>query len=176
VIIFSRDLNNGFQGNQLGKLAVLLAAVSYSFASVYARKTTKGYAPAIQAIAPLIGADILIWGITPLVEAPLKLPSLPVTWLAILWLGVMGVAIAYLLFFYLLHSVGPTRTVLVTYVFPLVGVALGVIFLDERLDWRLLLGAALVVGSIVIVNRKTSNETGRSPALEIKKAVDLQRK
>jgi drug/metabolite transporter (DMT)-like permease len=42
---------------------------------------------------------------------------------------------------------------LVSYIFPLVGVALGIIFLDEHLDWHLIAGAILVVGSIVMVNR-----------------------
>jgi drug/metabolite transporter (DMT)-like permease len=79
---------------------------------------------------------------------------LPITWLAIAWLGLVGTCIAYLLYFYLLHSIGPTRTTMVTYVFPLVGVALGVIFLSETLDINLLMGGALVVGSIIIVNWK----------------------
>jgi drug/metabolite transporter (DMT)-like permease len=94
-----------------------------------------------------------MWGATSLVEAPINLPQRPLTWLAVLWLGVMGVGVAYLLYFHLLHSVGPTRTLLVTYVFPLVGVLLGVIFLKESLDWNLGLGAGLVVGSIAMVNR-----------------------
>jgi len=45
--------------------------------------------------------------------------------------------------------------VLVTYVFPLVGVALGVLFLKEKIDWHLLAGGGLVVSSIVVVNRKS---------------------
>jgi drug/metabolite transporter (DMT)-like permease len=61
--------------------------------------------------------------------------------------------VAFLLYYYLLHSVGPTRTVLVTYVFPLVGVALGAIFLKEVIDWRLLVGGGMVVSSIILVNR-----------------------
>jgi len=44
---------------------------------------------------------------------------------------------------------------LVIYVFPLVGVVLGVIFLDELLDWQLVVGGALVVGSIVFVNTRS---------------------
>jgi len=82
------------------------------------------------------------------------LPRLPLTWLALVWLGVLGVALAYLLYFYLLHSIGPTRTTLVTYVFPLVGVALGVIFLNEVLDWRLVAGTVLVIGSIIWSNAR----------------------
>lgn len=161
LILFGRDANNGFEGSLVGKGAVLLAAVFYAFASVYARRTTKGLAPAVQAIVPLLGADLLLWGAAPIVEAPLTLPRLPITWLAIVWLGVIGVAVAYLLFFYLLHSIGPTRTTLVTYVFPLVGVALGVLFLNERLDWNLIGGTILIVGSIMIVNRKPALPAGK---------------
>jgi drug/metabolite transporter (DMT)-like permease len=153
VLLVSRDLGVASRGNILGQAAVLAAAVCYAFASVFARRTTQGLQPSVQALVPLLGADLLLWMMVPLVESPVTLPSLPITWFALVWLGVLGVAVAFLLFFYLLHSVGPTRTVLVTYVFPLVGVALGVIFLGERLDWQLVGGAALVISSVIIVNR-----------------------
>ena len=154
LLLMSRDSGGAVRSSLLGQGAVLAAVVSYAFASVYARHTTKGLPPALQAMLPLLGADALLWVLAPAVEAPLALPSLPLTWLAIAWLGVMGVAVAYFLYFYLLHSVGPTRTVLVTYLFPLVGVTLGALFLRERLDWRLVAGGALVVSSIVVVNTK----------------------
>jgi drug/metabolite transporter (DMT)-like permease len=93
-----------------------------------------------------------LWALVGISERPVTLPQLPITWVSLVWLGVLGSGIAFLLYFYLIHSVGPTRTTLVTYVFPLVGIALGVIFLNESLDWRLALGALLILGSIVVVN------------------------
>lgn len=152
IVLFSRDLGAGAQGNILGQAAVLIAALCYAVSSVFARRTTKGLSPTIQALVPFFGADLILWLMVPVTESPVILPGEQLTWFAILWLGVMGTALAYLMYFYLLHSVGPTRTVLVTYVFPLVGVALGVIFLNERLDWQLLAGAALVIASVVMVN------------------------
>jgi drug/metabolite transporter (DMT)-like permease len=155
VVLVSRDAQAGkvmLTGNLIGQGAVLLAALSYATATVYARRTTHGLPPPVQAVMPLLGADLLLWALAPVVEAPLALPHKTLTWLAILWLGLMGVMLAYFLYFYLLHSVGPTRTMLVSYIFPLVGVALGIIFLHEQLDWRLAAGAILVVGSIVVVN------------------------
>ncbi len=106
------------------------------------------------ALVPLIGADLFLWGITPIVESPFTLPTLPITWVAIVWLGLLGTCVAFLLYYYLLHSVGPTRTTLVTYVFPLVGLILGVVFLNELLDWHLLVGSILIVGSILVVNTR----------------------
>lgn len=155
VALFSRDLFSGPRGSLLGQMAVLLASISYAFASVFARRTTKDVSLVIRALVPLLGADLLMWTLVPVFESPVSLPQLPLTWFSIVWLGVLGVAVAFLLYFYLLHSVGPTRTVLVTYIFPLVGVALGVIFLNERLDWQLLAGTMLIIASVVMVNTRS---------------------
>jgi len=149
-----RDLNGNFQINLLGQGAILLASLSYGWSVTFARKTTQQVDPLIRALVPLFGADFLIWIIMPVVEKPIAFPMLPITWIAVIWLGVLGVAVAFILYFYLLHTVGPTRTTLVTYVFPLVGVLLGVIFLGEHLDWNLAAGAILIISSIAIVNRK----------------------
>jgi drug/metabolite transporter (DMT)-like permease len=154
VLLFSRDLLAGPQGSLLGQMAVLLASISYAFASVFARRTTRGLSPVVQALVPLLSADLLLWTLAPAAESPLTLPQLPLTWLSLIWLGVLGTGAAFLLYFYLLHSVGPTRTVLVTYIFPLVGVALGVIFLNESLDWQLMAGAVMVSASVVLVNTR----------------------
>ncbi len=155
VVLFSRDLFSGPRGSLLGQMAVLLASISYAFASVFARRTTKDVSLVIRALVPLLGADLMMWTLVPVFESPVSLPQLPLTWFSIVWLGVLGVAVAFLLYFYLLHSVGPTRTVLVTYIFPLVGVALGVIFLNERLDWQLLAGTMLIIASVVMVNTRS---------------------
>jgi drug/metabolite transporter (DMT)-like permease len=54
--------------------------------------------------------------------------------------------------FYLMHEIGPTRTTMVTYLFPLGGVTLGTIFLKETLTWHIIAGAVLIIGSLVIAN------------------------
>ncbi|HJW91676.1 MAG TPA: DMT family transporter [Anaerolineales bacterium] len=153
IILLLRDLQGSLRSSILGQAAVLVASLFYAGSTVFARRNARGVSPTVQSLVPLLVADAAIWLLAPFVEAPFKAPNLPLTWLAIAWLGLVGSCLAYLLYFYLLHSVGPTRTTLVTYVFPLVGVGLGVIFLQERLDWNLFLGGALVVGSIAVVNR-----------------------
>jgi drug/metabolite transporter (DMT)-like permease len=157
VVLLLRDLDlaSGLSnGNAIGQGAVLLAALFYASSGVFARRNTQGLSPIVQALVPLVVADSAIWLAAPVAEAPFALPKLPLTWLAIIWLGLVGSCFAYMLYYYLIHSVGPTRTTLVTYVFPLVGVALGVIFLNELLDWHLLAGGTMVVGSIAIVSAR----------------------
>jgi len=113
-----------------------------------------GLSPRIQSFLQLAWATVLMWGFTLLVDSPVKLPHLPLTWVALLWLGLLGSCVAYIFFFSLLHSIGPTKTTMVTYVLPLVGVILGAIFLKEQLYWQVLLGGAMIISGIAIVNIK----------------------
>jgi drug/metabolite transporter (DMT)-like permease len=64
----------------------------------------------------------------------------------------LGSGLAFVMAFYLIHEIGPTRTTMVTYLFPLGGVLLGVIFLHEQLTWQLVTGAALIILSLVAAN------------------------
>lgn len=153
VVLMVRDLGaDVLRTGLLGQAAVLLAAVSYASASVFARRTMREVSPLVQAFLPMAVADGLVWVAATQAGEPGRLPAIPITWVALLWLGLLGSCVAYLLYFSLLHSVGATRTTMVTYVFPVVGLVLGVLFLKEAADWHLLAGAGLVVASLVVVN------------------------
>ena len=160
IVLVARDFKpGGLQGNALGQLAVLLAAISYAVALTFSRRYLRGTKPVVQSTMILIVASAVMGVVTPVVERPIQLPTLPITWLALLWLGVMGLCVAYLLFFYLNNAWGPTRASLVTYVFPVVGVFLGIIFLNEKPDWNMAIGSALVVAGILVVNLKLRPKT-----------------
>ena len=143
------------EGNRLGQLAVLGGAMSYALANTYSRRYLRNRQPLAQATMTVLVADILLWASAAAFERPLRLPQLPISWVAMLWLGLLGTGIAYLLYFYLINTWGSTRSSLVTYAMPVIGVALGVSFLAEPLDARMMLGTLLVVAGVVLVNRKS---------------------
>ncbi len=152
IVLMGHDLDlAAMRTNIGGQAAVVLAALSYAASAVLARKKLRGIEPLTQAFVPVVSAASLAWVAALVVEGG-GAPSLPITWFALLWLGLLGSCVAYLLYFYLLHHVGPTRATLVTYVFPVVGLVLGVVFLGETLDLGLAIGAALIVGGIAVVN------------------------
>ncbi len=153
IVLVSRDIGpQGLTGDVLGQLAVLLAAISYATAITFSRKHLRGQNPIIQAASSLVIADSAMWLVTPVAERPMVFPAQPLTWLAIAWLGLLGTCLAYILFFSLINAWGATRASLVTYVFPVIGLLLGVLFLHEEADWRLWAGSALVVVSVLVVN------------------------
>jgi len=138
----------------LGQGAMLLASASYGISNVYARVKLRGAAPIVQAFYTMLLADAVMWIVTPVIEPGFTLPKKTLTWVAITWLGMLGAGVCYLIFYHLLHSIGPTRVATVTYAVPVVGVTLGVVFLDEKLDWTMVIGTILIVSGVWYVNRK----------------------
>jgi drug/metabolite transporter (DMT)-like permease len=153
VILLSKDLEPGvIHASLLGQAAVILASMSYAGASVFARTQVHNVSPVANAMLPLIAADTYMWLALPVFESPLRFPALPITWVALVWLGLLGSCVAYLLYFHLIRQWGPTRSTMVTYVFPVVGLILGILFLNEHADWRLIAGSLLIVAGIGVVN------------------------
>src|SRR5574338_178013 len=155
VVLMSKDIGDSL-GSIMGQLAVVLASVFYAGSAVYARKTTEDTPGIVRSVGPLVSATTAMWLGTFLVESPIKIPQLGITWIALLFLGVVGSGVAFILLYYLIHEIGPTRTSMVTYLFPLGGVLLGVAFLDEDLSWQLLAGAVLIIASLVVANWQPS--------------------
>ena len=136
----------------LGQLAVVVASMFYAGSSVYARKSTTEASGIIRGAGPLVSSTAVMWLVAVTVEKPIVIPHLPITWIALLWLGILGSGFAFILNYYLIHEIGPTRTTMVTYLFPLGGVILGVAFLHEQLSWQVLVGGGLIVASLAVAN------------------------
>jgi drug/metabolite transporter (DMT)-like permease len=157
VILMSKDIGASL-GSVLGQLAVVLASVFYAGSAVYARKTTEDTSGIMRSVGPLVSGTAVMWLATFLVESPVQIPQLGITWIALLFLGVLGSGVAFIMLYYLIHEIGPTRTSMVTYLFPLGGVSLGVAFLNEELSWQLMIGAALIVLSLVVANMQPQQQ------------------
>ncbi|MGA7192328.1 MAG: DMT family transporter [Anaerolineales bacterium] len=151
VILISKDIGSSI-GPILGQLAVVVASMFYAGSSVYARKSTTEASGIIRGGGPLVSSTAVMWLAAVTVERPITIPHLPITWIALLWLGILGSGLAFILNYYLIHEIGPTRTTMVTYLFPLGGVILGVAFLHEQLSWQVLVGGALIVASLAVAN------------------------
>lgn len=157
VILMSKDIGASL-GSVLGQLAVVLASAFYAVGAVYARRTTQEMPGIMRSAGPLVPATAVMWLALFLVERPVEIPRLGMTWIALLFLGVLGSGFAFVLSYYLIHEIGPTRTSMVTYLFPLGGVILGVVFLDETLSWQLAAGAVLIVLSLVVANMQSQKQ------------------
>ncbi len=153
-ILISPELGHAVTNSIIGQGAILLATLSYAAATIFARRSGKGLPSQAQALMQVGLAAGMIIPVTLVVEQPLRMPALPITWVALVWLGLLGSCVAYLLFFTLLHNIGPTRTTTVTYTLPLFGVILGAVFLGEPIFFQSILGGLMIISGVLLVNRR----------------------
>ncbi len=167
VIVTSRGLTG--QGSSVaGELALLGAAFSYGCGAVYSRRNVRGLAPIIPAVFQVTFAAIMVGTVAILFEHPWTARPDGQAIFSILWLGILGSGLAYLAVFRLFAHWGATRTTLVAYLIPPVGIVLGFLVLQEPVDGRLVIGTALVIAGVGLVNSRYGRRRlyGRVPSVE----------
>src|SRR5580765_3943659 len=140
------------RGSFSGDIALSGSTISYAFGAVYARRNIHGLRPMIPAIFQ-VGFGLLIVSVLAFVfENPLATQFTPASLFSVIWLGLLGSGLAYLVFFRLLGRWGATRTSMVAYLLPLYGIVLGALVRNEPVDGTMILGTALIVGGVALVN------------------------
>ena len=167
IIITSPGLTSG-NSSITGELALLGAAFSYAVGAVYSRRNVRGLPPMIPAVFQVSFAAIIVSVCALLFEHPWTATPDAEAVFSILWLGIFGSGLAYLLVFRLFQHWGATRTTLIAYVIPPVGIVLGVLVLNEPIDARIVLGTGLVVAGVGLVNSRFGRRRlfGRVPPIE----------
>ena len=164
VIITSRGLS-GDGSSVVGELALLGAAFSYACGAVYSRRNVRGLPPMIPAVFQVTFAAIITGVVALLFEQPWTVTPDAEAIFSILWLGILGSGLAYLFVFRLFAAWGATRTTLVAYLIPVVGIVLGYLVLQEPVDATIIVGTALVIAGIGLVNSRFGRRRlfGRTP-------------
>src|SRR5205823_6431188 len=75
-----------------------------------------------------------------------------IVWLSLLCLGVLSTGAAYIVYYWLIQETGTVRSSLVTYIIPIVGVTAGALFLREGASWNTVLGCAVILLGVGLVN------------------------
>lgn len=136
----------GLGVDTLAQLAIVGAALSYGFASVFGRRLkAMGTSPVMAATGQVTLSAFLMLPLVLIVDQPLSLPMPPGNvWLAMVALAVFSTSLAYILYFRILASAGASNLLLVTFLIPVSAILLGYFFLQERLGLQHLLGMSLI--------------------------------
>ena len=136
-----------------GMVALLGSSFSYAWGNVYARRNVRGLAPLIPAVFQVSFALLIVGTLALTVERPWETATPDAqAWFSVIWLGILGSGMAYLAYFRLLSKWGATRTALVAYLLPIVGIVLGAVVLQEPIGPMLIAGTVLVTAGVALVN------------------------
>ncbi len=131
--------------------AGLAAALLYGVAAHFSKRQLSHVPALVVATDSQIMATLLLIPIAWWVW-PEQSPSIG-GWMAAGMLGSLCTGLALAIYFPLLHSIGPTRTMTVAYLIPMFGVIWGVLFLNEAVTRTLLVGGGLILCGLICVTR-----------------------
>ena len=135
-----------------GALAAILAGAGYGTAFVYIRRHLVSYPPLVAATGQLATGAVLLFPIAAGTSVAGGVSLTPTRLASILLLGVLGTGAAYALNYRIIGDLGATRASLVTYVIPVVAVAVGIAVLGEPFEPRLVVGGLMTIAGIAAVN------------------------
>jgi drug/metabolite transporter (DMT)-like permease len=153
-VIIGPEALQGLGTNVLAQMAVLAAAVCYSFAGIFGRRFRRlGVHPVVTATGQVSAAAIMLLPLALVVDHPwqLPIPAAPVLG-AVLGLALVSTALAYIIFFRVLATAGATNIMLVTFLIPVSAILLGTVFLDEHLAWKHFLGMGLIGAGLAAID------------------------
>ena len=159
-VVFSNQLNIAGGTALAGSIALVLSAFFAAYSNVLVKAHSRKLNPAI-----LAGGQ-MFFGMIPLLVIGLGLEGSPLRFhwttmsiVAMLYLALVGTVLAFLLYYWLVHNMDVTKSMLIALVTPVVAVVLGMFVLREELNWRTLAGGAMIMAGIgFIVVRKTKKE------------------
>ncbi|WP_298911068.1 DMT family transporter [uncultured Aliiroseovarius sp.] len=143
-VIMGPEAVSGFNPANLAQLAILGAALSYAFASVWGRVMLAGQPPLMNALGMVSASALIMTPVVWMVDGAPTLALTAPTWGALLGLAALSTALAYVLYFAILARAGAANLMLVTLLIPPFAIALGAMFLGERIGPEAWVGFAII--------------------------------
>jgi drug/metabolite transporter (DMT)-like permease len=129
--------------------ACLLAAASYGFVSVYAKRFAAAANPRAIATGSQLMAGLLLLPLVPLMPPPGSV-TLSIAGNMILF-ALLCSGVAFLLYYRLIADIGPTKALTVTFLMPAFTMIWAAVFLGETITAAMIIGGALILTGTALV-------------------------
>ncbi len=156
LVLMNFEVSGIFTSNFIGVGTMLIATISYGFASQFTKKALSGTSVVvISTFQLLVGAFIGLVGV--LVTEPIQFSELATLEgvLGIIGLGCFGSGCATLLFFYIMTKGSPEFASTVTYLIPASAMIWGFILLGEPVTHNLIIGLGIIFAGVFLSSRKS---------------------
>lgn len=138
----------------IAQVAILGAAISYSFAGIFGRRfRAMGVSPIATATGQVTASSLMLLPMMLIIDQPWTLPMPGMdTVLSLIALASLSTALAYIIYFKILETAGATNLMLVTFLVPISAILLGIGFLNEALETRHIFGISLIGAGLAAID------------------------
>jgi len=153
VLIFGQDLD-GFneQNYTLGIVAIVIANISWAYASIWVKKHHQTSSPFSNAAIQMICGGVMLGVLSPVVDDYTTIHWNEAFFYSMFYLIIFGSLVAYTCYAYAIKHLPMTLVSMYAYINPLVAVFLGWIWLNEEINRSTLLAMFITLVGIYLVN------------------------
>jgi drug/metabolite transporter (DMT)-like permease len=172
-VLMSNSLNlGGAPVDKPGAIALIIGSISWSIATVLARKLPLPSSKAMSSGAQMLAGGVMLTITASLLGEFRRFHPSTVSaaaWFSLVYLIIAGSIIGFTAYVWLIHHESPTKVGTYAYVNPVVAVLLGYFFGGEALGLRTVLGTLFVLVSVVVIT--TTRAKKPAPALGVKETA-----
>ena len=136
-----------------GVAFAVVSALTWALGTVYFKKVQDRVSMLWAIALPFLFGGVVLSALGLVIESPSEISPSRSFVACLLYSGLVGTGLAWVLWLGLIRAGEASRVAAYVFFVPLVSVAIGAFFLDERLSASLFVGAVLVVSGIYLVNR-----------------------
>ncbi len=161
-VIFSNQLTVAGTMALAGSAGLVVGSACAAYANVLVKSRGGNMEPAVLALGQML------FGLVPLLVIGIAFEGNPLDFhwtgmavISLFYLAIVGTVIAFLLYYWLVQHMDVTKSMLIALVTPVIAVMLGIAVLDEKLNWRTVVGGAMIIGGIALIvlwRRKQQHE------------------
>ncbi len=141
-----------------GVLYIVAGSLSLGLSFVYAKKFISPLGiPAAALVTWQLGLASLLLAVVTDFNGLARITADPVAlWSTVFGLGVLGTGLAFIIYYFIVRTMGAVCASSVTYLPPVVALLIGVLFVGETVTGLDYLATGLILGGVVLLNRQTA--------------------
>jgi len=160
-------------GQILGAFFVIAGAFSWALGSMYGLRATTPKSSALTAGMQMLSGGLVLtlvgmlkgeWTTFNIAEVSAN------SWFAVIYLIIFGSLIGYTAYSWLLKNAQPAMVSTYAYVNPIIAVFLGWLIAGESFTGQMLVGAAVIVGSVVLITSENKDDGNSEEKIDIHEA------
>jgi drug/metabolite transporter (DMT)-like permease len=159
-VIFSDQLTVAGSRAIAGSAGLVVGSACAAYANVLVKSRGGNMQPATLTLGQMV------FGLVPLLMIGIATEGNPFAFrwtrmavVALFYLAIVGTVCAFLMYYWLVQHMDVTNTMLIALVTPVIAVALGIVVLDEKLNWRMVFGGVMIIGGIAIIGLRRRRVT-----------------
>ncbi|MGB8954807.1 MAG: EamA family transporter [Tumebacillaceae bacterium] len=155
-LIVGPDLAGGGADSQSlwAKFGIVVAEFFFAWGAIRSKKVLAEVGASVFNGLQMFYASIGLLAVSLLTESPLSATFTSTSVWALLYLAVVASILASGIYYWLVQKTNPLFPTTWTYVAPIIALGAGALFLDEKVTLPAVIGALLVIGGVLVINRR----------------------